>query len=82
MRLAELPLPPQRLQILEQLACTGATGMSLEDLHLKVWGGTEYHPLRHRNAVYVALTRPTRMSTARNWSKSISGGLTPPAAGR
>ncbi len=54
---AELPLPPQRLQILEQLACTGATGMSLEDLHLKVWGGTEYHPLRHRNAVYVALTR-------------------------
>jgi len=54
---AELPLPPQRVQILEQLACTGATGMSLEDLHLKVWGGTEYHPLRHRNAVYVALTR-------------------------
>jgi DNA-binding winged helix-turn-helix (wHTH) protein len=54
---AELTLPPQRLQILEQLACAGAAGMSLEDLHLKVWGGTEYHPLRHRNAVYVALTR-------------------------
>ena len=54
---AELPLPPQRLQILEQLACSGATGISLEDLHLRVWGGTEYHPLRHRNAVYVALTR-------------------------
>jgi tetratricopeptide (TPR) repeat protein/DNA-binding winged helix-turn-helix (wHTH) protein len=54
---AELPLPPQRLQILEQLACNRATGVSLQDLHLKVWGGTEYHPLRHRNAVYVALTR-------------------------
>ena len=54
---AELPLPPQRLQILEQLACTGTTGISLEDLHFRVWGGTEYHPLRHRNAVYVALTR-------------------------
>ena len=53
----ELPLARQRLQILEQLACTGAAGMSLEDLHCKVWGGTEYHPLRHRNAVYVALTR-------------------------
>jgi len=22
-----------------------------------VWGGTEYHPLRHRNSVYVALAR-------------------------
>jgi hypothetical protein len=54
---AELSLPPQRLQLLEQLACSGATGLNLEDLHLKVWGGREYHPLRHRNAVYVALTR-------------------------
>jgi DNA-binding winged helix-turn-helix (wHTH) protein len=53
----ELPLPPQRMQILEQLIHAGGAGMSLEDLHLRVWRGTEYHPLRHRNAVYVALTR-------------------------
>ena len=54
---ADLPLPPQRLQLLEQLACSGAGGVSLEDFYLRVWGGREYHPLRHRNAVYVALTR-------------------------
>jgi hypothetical protein len=54
---SELMLPPQRLQLLEQLACSGAAGVSLEDLHIKVWGGAEYHPLRHRNAVYVALAR-------------------------
>jgi DNA-binding winged helix-turn-helix (wHTH) protein len=54
---AELTLPPQRLQILERLARSGAGGISLEELHLNVWGGREYHPLRHRNAMYVALTR-------------------------
>jgi len=54
---AELTLPPQRMQLLEQLSCSGAAGVSLEDLRLKIWGGAEYHPLRHRNAVYVALTR-------------------------
>jgi tetratricopeptide (TPR) repeat protein len=53
----ELMLPPQRLQLLEQLACSGAAGLTLEDLRLRVWGGAEYHPLRHRNAVYVALAR-------------------------
>ena len=53
----ELPLPPQKRQILEHLACAGPAGMSVEDLYRDVWGGTEYHPLRHRNSVYVALTR-------------------------
>ena len=53
----ELPLPPQQRQILEHLACAGAAGMSVEDLYREVWGGTEYHPLRHRNSIYVALTR-------------------------
>jgi tetratricopeptide (TPR) repeat protein/DNA-binding winged helix-turn-helix (wHTH) protein len=54
---SELPLPPQQLEILERLACNGSAGLSLEDLYRQVWGGIEYHPLRHRNAVYVALTR-------------------------
>ena len=54
---AELPLPPQRIQLLEQLASAGADGVTLEMLYRNVWGGREYHPLRHRNAVYVALTR-------------------------
>ena len=53
----ELPLSPQQRQILEHLACAGAAGMSVEDLYREVWGGTEYHPLRHRNSVYVALAR-------------------------
>ena len=28
-----------------------------EQLFLGVWGGREYHPLRHRNTVYVAVKR-------------------------
>src|SRR5207302_737176 len=38
-------------------ACARADGVTLEMLYRNVWGGREYHPLRHRNAVYVALTR-------------------------
>ena len=38
--------------------------------------------LRASGKSSTAVTRPTRMSTARNWSKSISGVLTRPAAGR
>src|SRR5437016_5047732 len=28
-----------------------------EALYRQVWGGGEYHPLRHRNALYVAVNR-------------------------
>ena len=31
--------------------------VSAEQLFLGVWGGREYHPLRHRNTVYVAVKR-------------------------
>jgi hypothetical protein len=31
-------------------------GVTLEELHT-LRGGQGYHPLRHRNAIYVALTR-------------------------
>ena len=51
-----LELPEQRLALLCVLAESGAGGASLEEIFAQVWGGT-FHPLRHRNAVYVALAR-------------------------
>jgi thioredoxin-like negative regulator of GroEL/DNA-binding winged helix-turn-helix (wHTH) protein len=52
-----VPLPPQKLQLLDALVRAGAAGISLEQLYRGVWGAAEYHPLRHRNTVYVALAR-------------------------
>ena len=52
----ELELPEQRLALLSVLAESGDDGASLEEIFARVWGGT-FHPLRHRNAVYVALAR-------------------------
>lgn len=52
----ELELPEQRLALLSALAESGAAGASLEEIFARVWGGS-FHPLRHRNAVYVALAR-------------------------
>ncbi|HSO38104.1 MAG TPA: helix-turn-helix domain-containing protein, partial [Labilithrix sp.] len=52
----ELDLPEQRLALLSVLAEAGVDGASLEEIFAQVWGGT-FHPLRHRNAVYVALAR-------------------------
>jgi hypothetical protein len=52
----ELELPEQRLALLSVLAESGDGGASLEEIFARVWGGT-FHPLRHRNAVYVALAR-------------------------
>jgi DNA-binding response OmpR family regulator len=53
---ASLNLPEQRIQLLVALAESGAGGATLEELFALVWRGA-FHPLRHRNAVYVALTR-------------------------
>jgi tetratricopeptide (TPR) repeat protein len=53
---AKLELPEQRLALLCALAEAGDAGATLEELFVRVWRGT-FHPLRHRNAVYVALTR-------------------------
>jgi DNA-binding winged helix-turn-helix (wHTH) protein len=33
---------------------------SAERLFYEVWGGRDYHPLRHRNTIYVAITRLRR----------------------
>jgi hypothetical protein len=51
-----ISLPEQRIALLVALAESGATGATLEELFALVWRGA-FHPLRHRNAVYVALTR-------------------------
>jgi DNA-binding winged helix-turn-helix (wHTH) protein len=44
------------------LACftPAATVFSAERLFYDVWGGREYHPERHRNTIYVAITRLRR----------------------
>jgi len=52
-----IALPPQGLQLLEALVRAGEAGASVEELHRKVWRAKTFHPLRHRNSVYVALTR-------------------------
>lgn len=52
----ELELPEQRIALLSALAESGEHGASLEEIFARVWGGS-FHPLRHRNAVYVALAR-------------------------
>ncbi len=51
-----LSLPEQRVALLCALAEAGDEGATLEQLFARVWKGT-FHPLRHRNAVYVALAR-------------------------
>jgi len=51
-----LSLPEQRVALLCALAEAGEEGATLEELFARVWKGT-FHPLRHRNAVYVALAR-------------------------
>jgi len=50
-----LPLTAQRLALLEFLCTVG--GATLEAIYLGVLGGREYHPLRHRSTVYVAINR-------------------------
>src|SRR5262249_40082011 len=56
-RRARVELPRQRLRLLETLVEVGDAGASIEELYTRLWQGPAYHPLRHRNAVYVALTR-------------------------
>jgi len=35
--------------------------LSAEQLYHLVWGGREYHPLRHRNTLYIALNRTRKL---------------------
>jgi hypothetical protein len=50
-----LALTPQQLALLEFLCTAG--GATLEAIYVGVLGGREYHHLRHRSTVYVAITR-------------------------
>jgi len=55
-----------RHQACEILACLVAANgrvVSAEALYAGVWGGRNYHPLRHRNAIYVAINRLRRALT-------------------
>jgi tetratricopeptide (TPR) repeat protein len=46
--------------ILSRLA-DSAEPLSAERLYQLVWGGREYHPLRHRNTLYIALNRTRKV---------------------
>ena len=46
---------PQQVALLEFLCTSG--GATLEEIHLRVLGGRQYDPQRHRTTVYVAIAR-------------------------
>ncbi|MDB4968845.1 MAG: transcriptional regulator, family, partial [Myxococcales bacterium] len=53
----EWPVAPQLLSLLAAICEAGPAGVTPEELYLAVWDAPDYHPLRHRNAVYVAVNR-------------------------
>jgi DNA-binding winged helix-turn-helix (wHTH) protein/tetratricopeptide (TPR) repeat protein len=48
---------PMSCELLARLIEGRGSVVAAEDLFRDVWGGREYHPLRHRNTVYVAVRR-------------------------
>lgn len=48
---------PMQCALLSTLIQARGEHVSPEDLYRRVWGGATYHPLHHRNALYVALNR-------------------------
>lgn len=48
---------PLLSQLLSQLLFAPTEGASAERLFYEVWGGRDYHPLQHRNTIYVAIGR-------------------------
>lgn len=48
---------PLLAQLLCSLVFASKEGASAEHLFYEVWGGREYHPLQHRNTIYVAIGR-------------------------
>ena len=51
---------PVACAVLAHLAGAGGRAVSAADFYRRVWQGREYHPLRHRNTIYVALSRLRR----------------------
>jgi DNA-binding winged helix-turn-helix (wHTH) protein len=52
---------PVACRLLATLIEAGSGVVGADDLYREVWGGREYHPLRHRNTVYVAINRLRRV---------------------
>ncbi len=48
---------PLACELLAAMVDADGAVISAEQLFVGVWGGREYHPLRHRNTVYVAVKR-------------------------
>ena len=46
--------------ILARLA-ESSEALAAEQLYMLVWGGTQYHPLRHRNTLYITLNRTRKL---------------------
>lgn len=51
------PWPSGRLTLLLLLVDAGEEGVPMEILHQRLTGANDYHPLRNRNALYVAVRR-------------------------
>lgn len=51
---------PMTCKLLAALIEAQPATVTAEHLYLVVWGAVEYHPLRHRNTVYVAINRLRR----------------------
>jgi hypothetical protein len=58
-RRGEVEIPGRALQCALLSVLIRARGMPVEPgaLYMQVWGATEYHPLQHRNTLYVAINR-------------------------
>ncbi len=51
---------PAVVDLVAWLAQRRGVAASAEDLYCGVWGASEYHPLRNRNTLYIALNRARR----------------------
>ena len=59
LRIPNIPHPsaPEGGEENNQVVRTWGEPVTPDTIYKQVWGGTEYHPLQHRNALYVALNR-------------------------
>jgi hypothetical protein len=53
---------PQLVRLFELFVDAGVQGVSAEEIYLCLWSSREYHRLRHRNNVYVAVARLRSLS--------------------
>lgn len=69
---------PVMCRLLAELVARQGEPLSAAYLYARVWGGAEYHPLRHRSTVYVAVTRLRKALTTffpdRELIETVPGG--------